>query len=143
MPPQRNLQAVTSTAVSSPSNPSPNCNEGASRVMCAVLIAENTANAHHMPQSISRHRRRLRRIFDRNIKRKTVNKGLSCFGRGRFSVRFSGVGARALSLAWLLGCVPLRLHAGFRFSLGWVRAFGAEKSGAQISHQHIRNLSKI
>ena len=34
-------------------------------------------------------------------------------------------------------------HAGFRFSLGWVRVFGAEKSGAQISHQHIRNLSKI
>ncbi len=42
----------------------------------SVLIAENTeTNAHHMPQSISRHRRRLKRIFDRNIKERQLTRG--------------------------------------------------------------------
>ena len=64
-------------AVLSSSNPSPNFNEGASRVMCAVLIAENTANAHHSPQSISEnlvinssgneYRIRIKRPYERQV----------------------------------------------------------------------------
>ena len=86
----------------------------------SVLIAENTeTNAHHMPQSISRHRRRLKRIFDRNIKERQLTRGCRVLGGGGF---------RSGSAGLVQGRV--RLH-GFwaAFHFAFTQVFGSVSAG--------------
>ncbi len=113
----------------------------------SVLIAENTeTNAHRgphpllgrgKPQSISRHRRRLRRIFDRNIKRKTVNKRL-------WFLRWGGF--RSGSAGLVQGRV--RLHgfwAAFRYAytqvFGWVSETGLGHRARRKAGKNGKGLS--
>ena len=127
--------------------------------MCAVLIAENTANAHHSPQSISenlvinpfgnKYRVHIRKQYERQVKQ-----GVVCVVAvlGSVSAGSGSLAVGRVRLHGLLGCLPLRLQAGSWFSLGWVWAsHGKQKnmtsnqskivsSGRAFSRYFSRNL---